>query len=277
VVEAIGSYGVAIIILTILIRLVLSPLQQFQLVTSRKSMIEMRKLAPQIAEIRKKHKGDREKVQAEQMKLYQEHGVNPLSGMIGCLPIIVQLPILTALYYVLSDFARTHTVAARFLFVPNLNENPLHHPIFAALPIPSPEYLVFPLLAGVTTLIQTRMMMMPPLPTASEQELQAQQMQRTMMWLSPLMIGYFSMNVPAGLGLYWFVSNCVGIIQQSFVVGWGMVLPARFNRSIAGGSGAKDGPVQKKLPDRGPQSKPPKGPNIEPKNGGNQKRPKRKR
>jgi YidC/Oxa1 family membrane protein insertase len=268
VVEAIGSYGVAIIVLTIIIRLLLAPLQQFQLVTSRKSMVEQRKLAPQIAEIRKKYKNDREKVNAETMKLYQEHGVNPLSGMIGCLPLIVQIPILTALYYVLTDFARIHHVAARFLWVPNLNENPNHHVIASWLPVPTPEYLIFPLLAALTTLIQSRMLQMPSLPTASEQEQQAQQMQRTMVWLSPLMIGYFAMSVPAGLGLYWFVGNCVSIIQQSFIVGWGSVLPARFKRTVAGGSGAKEAPVPKKGPGPGPKNEP---------NGAKPKKPKRKR
>ena len=58
-------------------------------------------------------------------------------------------------------------------------------------------------------------------------------MQRTMVWLSPLMIGYFALNVPAGLGLYWFIGNCVGIIQQSFVVGWGNLLPGRSAPSAA--------------------------------------------
>jgi hypothetical protein len=93
-----------------------------------------------------------------------------------------------------------------------------------------------------------------------------------MVWLSPLMIGYFAMSVPAGLGLYWFIGNCVSIIQQSFVVGWGSVLPARFKRTVAGGSGAKDPP--KKGPDPGPKrNEPRKGPG----NGPQPKRPKRKR
>jgi|ERR1700682_2702110 len=276
VVDAIGSYGVAIIVLTIIIRLLLAPLQQFQLVTSRKSMVEQRKLAPQIAEIRKKYKSDREKVNAETMKLYQEHGVNPLSGMIGCLPLIVQIPILTALYYVLTDFARIHHVAARFLWVPNLNENPNHHVIASWLPVPTPEYLIFPLLAALTTLIQSRMLQMPPLANASEQELQAQQMQRTMVWLSPLMIGYFAMSVPAGLGLYWFVGNCVSIIQQSFVVGWGSVLPARFKRTVSGGSGATDTKGKDKKDVVVPKKGPDPGKN-EPRDGAKPKKPKRKR
>ena len=284
VVETIGSYGLAIIVLTLIIRLALAPLQQFQLVTSRRSMVEQRKLAPQIAEIRKKYKNDREKVNTETMKLYKEHGVNPLSGMIGCLPLIVQIPILTALYYVLTGFTRTHHIAAHFLFVPNLNENPSHHAIFTllGLHIPSPEYLVFPLLAALTTLVQSRMLQLPPNPNASEQELQAQQMQRTMVWLSPLMIGYFAMTVPAGLGLYWFVGNCVSIIQQSFVVGWGNVLPAQFKRTVAGGSGRKDSTVPKKGPDPGPKKNETKnGPGNGPKNGPGKgpkpNRPKRRR
>jgi YidC/Oxa1 family membrane protein insertase len=271
VVETVGAYGVAIVVLTIIIRLALAPLQQFQLVTQRKSMVEQRKLAPEVGELRKKYKKDPQKLNAEMMKLYQEHGVNPLGGLVGCLPLIVQIPILTALYWVLTEFARTHHVAAHFLFVPDLNENPLHHPLFAifGLPIPAPAFLIFPLLAALTTLIQSRMLQMPPPPNPTEQELQAQQMQKTMVWLSPLMIGYFALSVPAGLGLYWFVGNCVSIIQQSFVVGWGNVLPARFRRSVAGGSGAASAapPPKKKGPDPGPKAGP--------RNGSKPKRPKR--
>jgi YidC/Oxa1 family membrane protein insertase len=255
-VDQIGAFGVAIIVLTILIRLAMAPLQQFQLVTQRKTMVEQRKLAPEVGELRKKYKKDPQKLNAEMMKLYQEHGVNPLGGLVGCLPLIVQIPILTALYYVLTDFARSNHVAAHFLFVPNLNANPLHQPWFAGMPIPSPEYLVFPLLAAITTLVQSRMLMMPPPVNPTEQEQQTAQMQRTMVWLSPLMIGYFALNVPAGLGLYWFIGNCVSIIQQSFVVGWGNVLPARFRRTVAGGSDARSGPVTKKGPQAGPRPNP---------------------
>jgi len=224
----IGAYGVAIIVLTIIIRVLLSPLQQFQLVTQRKTMVEQRKLAPQVAELRKKYRKDAQKLNAETMKLYQEHGVNPLGGLVGCLPLIVQLPILTALYYVFTGFARNNQVITHFLFVPNLNENPAHHLLFAGIPfIPVPAYIVFPLLAAATTFIQSKMLQMPSPVNPTEQELQQQQMQRTMVFISPLMIAWFSLNVPAGLGLYWFVGNCVSIIQQSFVVGWGNLWPSR--------------------------------------------------
>jgi YidC/Oxa1 family membrane protein insertase len=274
IIEAIGAYGVAIIVLTICIRLILAPLQQFQLVTQRRTMVEQRKLAPQVAELRKKYKKDPTKLNSETMKLYQEHGVNPLGGLVGCLPLVVQLPILTALYYVFQNFAKAGHPPQPFLFLSNLNDNPNHHLLIPGLPIPVPAFLIFPLFAALTTLVQSRMLQMPPAVNPTDQELQTQQMQRTMVWLSPLMIGYFALNVPAGLGLYWFVGNCVSIIQQSFVVGWGNVLPARFRRIVGGGSNGKGGtppPPPKKSPDSGPKN----GPKNRPKNGSRPARPKK--
>src|SRR5207249_5117071 len=204
VLDVIGPYGVAIILLTIVIRLILAPLQQFQLVNQRKTMVEQRKLAPEMAELSKKYKKDPQRLNAERMKLMQEHGVNPYGMLLGCLPLIVQLPILTALYYVFTGFAHSAKVPAHFLFIPNLNDNPNHHLLFTlpifGIGIPIAAYLVFPLLAAVTTFIQTKMLQMLPMPNPTEQELQTQQMQKMMVWLSPLMIGYFALNVPAGLG-----------------------------------------------------------------------------
>jgi YidC/Oxa1 family membrane protein insertase len=264
----IGAYGLAIVALTIGIRLVLAPLQQFQLVTQRKSMLEQRKLAPQVGELRKQFKKDPQRLNSEMQKLYAEHGINPFAGLVGCLPLIVQIPILTALYWVFLGFANHAKVAAHFLFIPDLNANPLHHllmsvPAFGTnIGIPSPEYLVFPLLAAVTTFVQTKMLQMPPMPNPTEQELQTQQMQKMMVWMSPLMIGYFALNVPAGLGLYWFIGNCVGIIQQYFVVGWGNLLPKRNDPGPAqavvkgGGGGPKPAPgnYPKPVPANGPRN-----------------------
>jgi YidC/Oxa1 family membrane protein insertase len=274
VLQAIGAYGVAIIILTIIIRLLLAPLQQFQLVTQRRTMTEQRKLAPQVAELRKKYKKDNAKLNSEMMKLYQEHGVNPLGGFVGCLPLVVQLPILTALYYVFRGFTGAQGFAAHFLFVPNLNDNPTHHLLIAGVPIPAISYLIFPLLAAVTTLVQSRMLQMPPAPNPTEQEQQTQQMQRTMVWLSPLMIGYFALNVPAGLGLYWFIGNCVSIIQQSFVVGWGNVIPARFRRATPTVADPRSGTPYKKGPGDGPKPGPRNGPQTGPQSGGPRSGPK---
>jgi YidC/Oxa1 family membrane protein insertase len=279
----IGAYGLAIVALTIGIRLVLAPLQQFQLVTQRKSMLEQRKLAPQVSELRKKFKKDAPRLNTEMQKLYQEHGINPFAGLVGCLPLIVQLPILTALYYVFTNFARGAKLPAHFLFISNLNDNPNHH-LLLTLPglsigIPVAAYLVFPLLAAATTFVQTKMLQIPPAPNPTEQELQTQQMQKMMVWLSPLMIGYFALNVPAGLGLYWFIGNCVGIIQQSFVVGWGNLLPGRAGPSAGpagvakGGGGPKIGPGSS--PTGGSGGRPRNGPKNGAQNGRNRRKPKR--
>jgi YidC/Oxa1 family membrane protein insertase len=275
VLASIGAYGLAIVVLTIGLRLILSPLQQFQLVTQRKSMLEQRKLAPEVAALKKKFKG--QQLQLETQKLYSEHGINPLAGMVGCLPLLVQAPILMALYYVFTGFAHGAKVAAHFLFIPNLNDNPNHH-LLASLPlfgstvgIPSPEYLVFPLLAAATTFVQTKMLQMPPSPNLTEQEAQAQQMQKMMVWMSPLMIGWFALNVPAGLGLYWFMGNCVGIIQQYFVVGWGNLLPKRNDPGTAAvvakpSGGPKPVPGTSPKPVQGGSTKPV--PANGPRNGG---------
>jgi hypothetical protein len=143
----------------------------------------------------------------------------------------------------------------------------MHHALFAGLPIPSPEFLIFPLLAAITTFVQSKMLQQPPPLNPTEQELQTQQMQRTMVWLSPLMIGYFALQVPAGLGLYWFVGNLVSIIQQYFVVGTGNLLPKRGGGGPAqavvtkGGGGPKDGgprPSLKPAPQNGPRPRRPK-------------------
>ncbi|TMC13383.1 MAG: YidC/Oxa1 family membrane protein insertase [Chloroflexi bacterium] len=219
--EAIGAYGLAIIALTILVKLLLAPLYQLQLSMSRKTMLEQRKLAPEVAKLRKKYKGDAQKLNTATMELYKEHGVNPLGGFMGCLPAVVQFPILTALYWAFLQF---HVADAHFLFIPSLVDSPSKHLLIPGIPLlPTVAFAIIPLLAAASTYVQAKMMQQPPNPLASEQELQTQQMTRSMQVMMPVMIAYFAVVTPAGLGLYWFVSNCVAIIQQYFVTGWGQL------------------------------------------------------
>ena len=223
--HTIGAYGLAIVLLTILIKLILAPLFQLQLALSKRSLEQQRRLAPELAELRKKHKGDAQKMQAATMQLYRERGVNPLGQVSGCLPALLQFPILTALYYVFLGNAQHRTFSDHFFFVPHLNETPWTHQLVGGLPIPTLAYLVIPILAAATTFVQSRMMQQPRNPLATEQEQQAQQMTQTMQFMMPLMITYFAFITPAGLGLYWFVSNCFAIIQQYLVNGWGGMRP----------------------------------------------------
>jgi YidC/Oxa1 family membrane protein insertase len=224
--EWIGAYGLAIIALTVIIKLLLAPLYQLQLSMSRKSMLEQRKLAPEVAKLKKKYKGDPQKLNTATMELYKEHGVNPLGGLAGCLPAVAQFPILTALYWAFSQYK---VEDAHFLFIPTLLDAPSKHLLIAGFPlVPTVVFAIIPLLAAASTYVQAKMMQQPPNPLATEQELQAQQMTKSMSMMMPLMIAYFAIVTPAGLGLYWFISNCVAIIQQYFVTGWGQLqLPGR--------------------------------------------------
>ena len=221
VIQAIGAYGLAIVLLTIAIKVLLAPLFQLQLALSKRSIEQQRRLAPELAELKKKHKNNPQAQQAATMQLYRERGINPLSNLSGCLPALLQFPILTALYYVFFGNAQHKLFADHFLFIPHLNDTPSLHPLIPGLPIPTLVYLIIPILAAATTFVQSRMMQQPRNPAASEQEQQAQQMTQTMQVMMPLMIIYFSLITPAGLGLYWFVSNCFAIIQQYLVNGWG--------------------------------------------------------
>jgi len=156
--------------------------------------------------------------------------------MSGCLPAVVQFPILSALYYVFYN-ARNQHFTDHFLFVPHLNALPSQNPLVHGLPIPTLVYLVIPALAAATTFVQSRMMQQPVSATPTEQELQQQQMTRTMQVMMPLMIAYFAFVTPAGLGLYWFISNCVSIVQQYFVNGWGGLRPQTATAAATAGSG----------------------------------------
>jgi len=237
--RAIGAYGLAIIAITIIVKTILWPLYHYQIQATKRSLEQSRKLAPEIAKIRKKHKGNPQKIQEETLKLYKEYGVSPFSAMSGCLPAIAQFPVLVALYYLLFGIAHSHNVlsvagstihikSARFLWIPNLNQSAAQHLLSASIPfIPVPAYIVIPILAALTTYIQTKMMQQPLPPDATEQERQQQQMTQSMQFMMPLIILYFAYIMPAGLGLYWVVSNLVTIGQQYFATGWGGLRLAR--------------------------------------------------
>ncbi len=192
------NYGLAIILLTVLIKIALYPLSAKQM----RSMVMMQQLAPKVKEIQEKYKGkDPQKMQKKVMELYQENKVNPMSG---CLPLIVQLPILIALYRALLFFKYPDPAYAGFLWISNLSHVYKFSEIsdlFSAFVV-----LSLPVLAGVTTYLQSKMTMTTSDPT-----------QRMMLYTMPVFIAYICMTVPAGLSLYWVVFNIMGIIQQYFV------------------------------------------------------------
>jgi len=203
----IGPLGLAIILLTVIIKTIVFPLFHAQISISRKTQLEQKKIAPELAALRKKFRKDPQKLQAEMMKLYREHNINPLAGALGCIPALVQAPILIALYWVIAQF---HTpVPHYFLWVTNLTQ---------------PHDVILPVLAGGLTYVQSKMLTPPPTPG---QELdQTQQMAQSMTMMMPVMIAFFAWNFAAGIALYWVISTLYQIGQQYVITGWGsLTLP----------------------------------------------------
>ncbi len=226
--DAIGPFGVAIVLLTITIKLILSPVLQYQLTTSRRVQAEQRRIAPQLSALRKKYKKDPQRLNQETLALYKEHGINPLAQMSGCLPALLQSPILIALFYVIRDAHQTlHIESFKFLGI-SLDTTALGmpgHPQFVALAI------VLPVLAGLTTFVQTKMMTAPGA-LASQDPTQAA-MTQNMTMIMPIFIGIISLQFAAALALYWVVSNLFSIGQQYFITGWGSLSPPRLGRGKA--------------------------------------------
>lgn len=183
-VKYLHSYGIAIILVTVLIRVVLAPIsiRQFE------SMRQMQRLQPEMKALQERHKGEPQKLQQAQAELFREYKVNPLAG---CLPLLVQLPFLWGLYYALLHI-NYHN--AGFLWIQNLGQ-PDHH-------------YILPILSGLTTLLSTRMTMN----TSMQSQDKTQQI--IMMVFMPALIVYFTVRYPAGLALYWTVSQILTVVQQ---------------------------------------------------------------
>jgi YidC/Oxa1 family membrane protein insertase len=210
--STIGAYGLAIIVLTILLRILLAPLQQWQQHLQRKTQAEQRIIAPRLAELRRQYKGDPKGFNDAMMALYREHGINPFAGLATILPLLIQLPILIALFWVFRDFAHSATVAAHFLFIPNLNDSPLAHRLLPY--VPTPAYIALPLLAALTTYLQARLSLAPPAKDAATLERSTHRTQQIVGFVVPVIVYFTAITVPAGLGLYWFISNLLAVLQQ---------------------------------------------------------------
>ena len=180
----VGNYGVAIILLTILVRLAFYPLASKQF----RSMKEMQRLQPLIQELKEKHGDDREKMNQEMMQLYRTHKVNPLGG---CLPILVQIPVFIALYQALLNSIE-------------LRQAPF---IFWIKDLSAPDHTyITPILMTGSMFLQQKMS--PPMADPAQQ--------RIMMFM-PLIFGFMFLNFPSGLVLYWLVNNLLSIAQQYWI------------------------------------------------------------
>jgi len=179
-----GSYGLGILVATILIRLLVLPLMVKQIKSSK----AMQAIQPEMQKIRDKHKNDPQKAQQETMALFQKNNINPLAG---CLPMLVQMPILIAFYHAISRTPeiKTHT----FLWMSLGEKDP---------------YYILPIIAAVTTYFQSKMM---------GQTMQNNPQMQMMMIMMPLMILAIGVTLPSALSLYWVYGNIFTIVQTYFL------------------------------------------------------------
>ena len=180
----VGNFGVSIIIVTILIKIMLLPLTLKQ----DKSMKEMKKLQPELEKIKEKYANDKQMLNIKTMELYKEHKVNPLGG---CLPLLLQLPILFALFGVL----RSGIIPAdsSFLWLKLTDKDP---------------YYILPILNGAVSFFQQKLM----------GSADSNPQMKNMMYIFPIMMILISYRMPSGLQLYWLTSSILAVVQQYFIM-----------------------------------------------------------
>ena len=208
------NFGVAIMIFTMIIRAVMIPLT----VRQSHSLKRMTDLQPKLKEIQERHAKDRQKLSSETMRIYKENGVNP----IGCLgPLVIQFPIWIGLFQAINQTLPSTPERLVGLsqhlydWLPRVQQViPINNSFLwvdLSLPDPTP---VMPVLVGLSMWLTQKMTMMP---SADPRQAQTNKM---MLWMMPLMFGFFTTTFPSGLAVYWIVSNVIGIVIQGFVTGW---------------------------------------------------------
>jgi YidC/Oxa1 family membrane protein insertase len=242
-----SNFVLAIIGLTIAVRLITFPLTQRQI----RSMKAMQDLQPELQKLQKKFGKDREKLSAATMELYKEHGVNP---MMGCLPMLVQMPIWIGLYQ--SIYQALGSTPEQFIVLSQrlYHSIPFMHDLAArSLPLnsqflwmnlgrPDPYY-VLPILVVAVFWLQQKLTTQPAADPSQAQ------MNKTMQMMMPLMFGVITLQVASGLAVYWVASGALQILQQGFTTGWTdvlKVLPAGLPGLPRGEEAKKDARGKKK-------------------------------
>ncbi len=197
--------GIAIILLTIIVRLIILPSS----IKASRSQRKLKVLTPELDKLKEQYKGDQQGLAKAQMDFYKQRGVSPFSS---CLPVLIQLPILFALYAVLREGLGHIDPAKVYSFIylpPNLDTT-----FLGIIDLAKPEKFVLPVLAGITQYILGKMTMPVSKSTSGGME---QTINKQMMFALPIMTLFFAMSFPAGLALYWVATTVFGIGQQLWV------------------------------------------------------------
>ena len=179
----VGNFGVSIIVVTILIKIALLPLTLKQ----DKSMKEMKKIQPELEKLKEKYANDKQMLNIKTIELYKEHKVNPAGG---CLPLLIQFPILIALFGVLRNGIIPQD--SSFLWLKLSEKDP---------------YYILPILNGAVSFFQQKLM-----GTSDNPQM------KNMMYIFPIMMIYISYKMPSGLQLYWLTSSILAVVQQYFIM-----------------------------------------------------------
>ena len=235
------AFGFAIIILTVVIRLILYPFTAAQI----RSAFQMQKIAPLMKNVRERHKDDKKKQQEETMRIYREHKINPAAG---CLPLLIQMPIIFGLYQVLikavainsnDSLSKINSV----LYFDFLKLSSVWDTMFFGIPLgaaPSkiwasaPYLILIPILTGALQFVLSKMMIPEEVIEVQEQIAQKTEgktddfqaaFQKQSLFIFPVMIGFFAFTLPVGLSVYWNTFTIFGILQQYLLVGPGGAAP----------------------------------------------------
>jgi YidC/Oxa1 family membrane protein insertase len=206
----VGNWGVAIILLTIMVRLVAFPLVTKGMKAQAKMMAEQARLKPLMDKINENYKNDPARKQQEIMKMYKEHGVNPFGMFKGCLWLIIQMPIFIALYLLLAQAIELR--GAHFLWIQDLSAPDRLFKFGLSLPFIGSEFNLLPILMSLSQMLASKFS--PQSPSADPQQAQ---MQKMMIYFMPLFMLFIFYGMPSGLVLYWLISNIWQILQQLWI------------------------------------------------------------
>ncbi|MCK5044235.1 membrane protein insertase YidC [Candidatus Parcubacteria bacterium] len=201
------DFGIAVIALTLIIRLLLYPSS----VQAIKSQAALSRLQPKIKEIQQKYKDEKEKQAMEMMELYKKEKINPLSG---CLPLLIQLPLIIALYQVFWKGFKSEEMHFLYSFVPY--SGTIDTTFLGMLSLSEPS-AVLAVLAGIAQFFQSKMMVTAPTSKKKGNDI-AQTMQKQMTYFLPFFTVFILWNMPSAVGLYWLVTSLFSIIQQYFIL-----------------------------------------------------------
>lgn len=208
-----GDLGFAVILLTLIVRLILLIPSQRGIVSQRR----MQELQPKLEQVRKKHAGNQERIAQETMQLWKEHKVNPFSS---CFPLIIQFPVLIALYYVIRNGLNPDNTYMIYGSLQSVDLSNIHTNFLGILELTKNNAFALPLIVGVLQFLQLKLAMLKRKKVTEGEKDEKQKgsemdtANKTMTYIMPVMIAVFTASVPAGVGLYWGISTLFALAQQ---------------------------------------------------------------